>query len=71
MPCTGFIKIDGSLYYFSTKTGAAPTKDGWKTIGGKKYYIFRNGYVPTGIIAIKGNYYEFSSKGALIRKLKF
>lgn len=58
---TGIKKIDGELYYFSSK-GNLYRKKGLQTIGGKRYYFNKNYTLKTGVVKIKGKYYYFAKK---------
>lgn len=60
---TGWQKIDGKKYYFSSK---GIMRTGWvKFTGGKKYYITKDKGCLTGFKKIGGNRYYFSSSGLM------
>ena len=66
---TGWLKIGGSWYYFSTQTGAL--RKGWITISGKKYYLNSDGTRAIRWKNIKGKWYYFGPKtGAMLRSTR-
>ena len=61
---TGFIRISGKTYCFTSKNGYMVK--GWKKIGKKKYYFHKaKGYMYTGYHKIGKKYYYFSQKGVM------
>lgn len=61
---TGFIRISGKTYCFTSKNGYMVK--GWKKIGKKKYYFHKaKGYMYTGYHKIGKKYYYFSKKGVM------
>lgn len=64
----GVQKIDGKLYYFSSK-GELYKKKGLQKIDGKTYYFTRSHTMKTGVVKVSGAYYYFSKKdGARFEK---
>lgn len=62
---TGMHKINGDVYYFSSK---GYMKTGWITHKNKKYYFGSNGKRYSGVKKINKKYYYFSDKGVLRTK---
>ena len=60
---TGFQKVDGDTYYFSTEDGSMQT--GRLIIAGKKYYLQDNGVMYTGWIDLEDGRYFFHGDGVM------
>ena len=61
---TGFVEIEGSIYYFRKASGKMLT--GWQQLGKKKYYFGADGKMAMGVVTIDGVQEEFSQKGVYI-----
>ena len=67
---TGLNQIGNYYYYFYKKNGYV-YKEGWATIGDKKYYFSpKTGRAQTGWLVYCGNTYYFDEKGVLYRNKK-
>jgi glucan-binding YG repeat protein len=64
---TGFVKIDGSWYYFNND---GTMRTGWLISDGKYYYFNKTtGKMLTGTQTIGGKTYDFGKSGAYTKKL--
>lgn len=75
-------KLNGKFYYFLSSgkmaknaivgsyyvnaNGVRVTSSGWVTVGGKKYYLGKNGKKTTGMATISGKKYFFAASGAMV-----
>ena len=61
---TGFIKKNGSWYYYDQKGKLA--KGWYKTSSGHMYYFGKTGAAKAGILSISGKKYCFNEKGKML-----
>lgn len=64
-PLTGWKKIDGYLYHFSTKTAKKDT--GWKKFGKLTFYFDGAGRAAMGNRKIGNSVYHFDAQGRLVK----
>lgn len=64
-PLTGWKKIDGYLYHFSTKTAKKDT--GWKKFGKRTFYFDGAGRAAMGNRRIGNSVYHFDTQGCLVK----
>lgn len=63
---TGFIKKNGSWYYYDSK--GKKITNWYQSPSGNKYYFGKTGAAKAGLLTINGKRYCFNSKGKMYRK---
>ena len=66
-PFTGWRKAADNVHYQYFKNNVIQKKK-WITVGGKKYYLDKNGYRVIGLVKIGNKHYYFNTKGVLQKK---
>lgn len=63
----GWVKV-GTAYKWKQEDGTYYTKNGWATLGGKEYYIKKDGTMKTGWVNSKGFRYFLSQSSDLTKR---
>ncbi len=59
----GVVTIDKKLYLF--RTDGTLASNGFSTVGGRKYYVVKNGELATGFLTLESKTYYFDAKGRM------
>lgn len=65
---SGFVTVDGAIYYFNTNTGRRSGTTGWDRLQKKTVWFKEDHSLATGVTEIEGTLYLFGEDGALCRQ---